>query len=55
MSAQNGSAKRWEIESTICVMTRKSIARVYEELKSYDGDELFKGDRFADECLDLDI
>ena len=34
---------------------QKIMARVQEELKSYDEDELFNGDPFADECLDLDI
>ena len=28
---------------------------VQEKLKSYDEDEFFNGDPFADECLDLDI
>ena len=32
---------------------QKIMARVQEELKSYN--ELFDGDPFADECLDLDI
>ena len=34
---------------------QKIMARVQEEHKSYDEDELFNGDPFADECLDLDI
>ena len=34
---------------------QKTMGRVQEELKSYDEDELFNGDPFADECLDLDI
>ena len=34
---------------------KETMARVQEELKSYDEDELFNGDPFADECLDLDI
>ena len=34
---------------------QRIIARVQEELKSYDEDEFFNGDPFADECLDLDI
>ena len=34
---------------------QKIMARVQEGLKLYDEDELFNGDPFADECLDLDI
>ena len=34
---------------------QKIMARVQEELKSYDEDELLNGKPFADECLDLDI
>ena len=34
---------------------QKIMARVQEELKSYDEDELFNGDTFADKCLDLHI
>ena len=34
---------------------QKIIARVQEDLKSYDKDELCNGDSFAAECLDLDI
>ena len=34
---------------------KEIMARVQEELKSYDEDELFNDDPFADECLDLDI
>ena len=34
---------------------KEIMARVQEELKSYDEDALFNDDPFADECLDLDI
>ena len=34
---------------------QKIMASVQEELKSYDEDELFNVNTFADECLDLDI
>ena len=34
---------------------KEIMTRVQEELESYDEDELFNGDSFADECLDLDI
>ena len=34
---------------------QKIMARVQKDLKSYDEDEIFNGDLFADESLDLDI
>ena len=34
---------------------KEIMARVQEELKSYDEDELFNDDPFVDECLNLDI
>ena len=34
---------------------KEIMARVQEELKSYDEDELFNDDPFADKCINLDI